>query len=91
MLGGQQGQVVLTSQGNETVQPQQIKLVSSMASGTIPASAKTITLAQAQQMGLITSGKVQQLIPQSPSKQTMVVNKPIQAKTIKVLPQVCVI
>lgn len=79
--------MVLTSQANETAQPQQIKLVSSIAANTLGTTAKTITLAQAQQMGLLTSSKVQQIVPQSPTK-TTTVNKTIQGKTIKVVPNV---
>lgn len=78
------------AQTGETTQPQQIKVVSTnpqLTAHTLPGTAKTITLAQAQQMGLITSSKVQQIVPQSPTK-TAVVNKTIQGKTIKVVPQV---
>lgn len=87
ILGGQQGPVVLSSQANETAQPQQIKLVtSSLATNTLGTTAKTITLAQAQQMGLLTSSKVQQIVPQSTKAAT--INKTIQGKTIKVVPNV---
>lgn len=74
IMGTNQGQVVQLSGGTGTSAPQ---------------AAKTITLAQAQQMGLIPGGKVQQIVPQSPTKQTLIVNKAggIQTKTLKMVSQ----
>lgn len=47
---------------------------------------KTITLAQAQQMGFLTGAKI---VPQvSNSKQTIMLNK--AQKTVKIVPQVCI-
>lgn len=72
ILSGNQAQgsgevLIATSQGES--QPQTIKFLSSNAgSQAIPSPTKTITLAQAQQMGLITS-KVQHILPSSPQKQ----------------------
>ncbi|KAK4874214.1 hypothetical protein RN001_013574 [Aquatica leii] len=57
--------------------------VKSNQSTVLQSPAKTITLAQAQQIGLLTGAK---LVPQVGAKQAIVVNKS-QAKAIKILPQ----
>ncbi|KAF5277210.1 hypothetical protein FQR65_LT03916 [Abscondita terminalis] len=57
--------------------------VKSNQSTVLQSPAKTITLAQAQQIGLLTGAK---LVPQVTTKQAIVVNKS-QAKAIKILPQ----
>lgn len=81
ILAGNQGQtgqqVLLASTQNDNQQPQTIKFItSSGASPSIPSPTKTITFAQAQQMGLLSSGKIQQILPSSPHKQQgIIVNK----------------
>ncbi|XP_024937498.1 protein lin-54 homolog isoform X2 [Cephus cinctus] len=80
----QSGQQVLiaTSQGDNQ-QPQTIKFLSSSASGqSITSPPKTITLAQAQQMCLLSSSKVQHILPSSPQKQQgIIVNKLLHSST----------
>lgn len=61
----------------------QIKLVQNQSNVTLPNPTKTITLQQAQEMGLITT----KLVPQTSGKHAVVLNK-TQAKTIKIVPQV---
>ncbi|KAJ8930253.1 hypothetical protein NQ314_016981 [Rhamnusium bicolor] len=66
---------------------QQVKLVQAQGGNiTIPSPTKTITLQQAQEMGLLSNAK---LIPQGQStpKQTVLLSKNTQ-KTIKIVPQV---
>ncbi|XP_012268042.2 protein lin-54 homolog [Athalia rosae] len=81
ILAGNQGQagqqVLLTSTQNDNQQPQTFKFItSSGANQSIPSPTKTITFAQAQQMGLLSSGKLQQILPSSPHKQQgIIVNK----------------
>lgn len=66
-------------------EPQVVKLASS-STGSITTPTKTITLAQAQQMGLLTTAK---LVQQSNTpKQTLLLNK-VQQKGVKVINQVC--
>lgn len=73
ILSGNQPQtsgevLIATSQSDN--QPQTIKFLStSSTSQGLASPTKTITFAQAQQMGLITSGKVQHILPSAPQKQ----------------------
>ena len=70
LTGGQAqpGQVLFATQGDN--QQQAIKFISNNNSGpNIGTPTKTITLAQAQQMGLIGGGKVQHYLPTTPQKQ----------------------
>lgn len=67
--------------------PQQLKLLQAQGGSiTVPSPTKTITLQQAQEMGLLSSAK---LVPQAQStpKQTVLLSKNPQ-KTIKIVPQV---
>ncbi|XP_043276542.1 protein lin-54 homolog isoform X2 [Venturia canescens] len=75
------GEVLIAASQNES-QPQTIKFLSTTAGAQgISSPTKTITLAQAQQMGLITS-KVQHILPSSPQKQQgIIVNKLIQSSS----------
>jgi len=74
---GQQGQPVMlaTSQAGETFcSGQPIKIISGSGAGQSNVSllgspTKAITLAQAQQMGLLSPAKLQQILPSSPAKQ----------------------
>lgn len=70
LTGGQAqpGQVLFTTQGDN--QQQAIKFISNNSTGqNMTSPTKTITLAQAQQMGLIGGGKVQHIIPSTHQKQ----------------------
>lgn len=72
----QQGQeMILTSQ--DAQQPQTLKFLTTTNAQSLTNPTKTITFAQAQQMGLIPGGnKVQQILPQAPQKsQGIVINK----------------
>ncbi|XP_066594732.1 protein lin-54 homolog [Prorops nasuta] len=79
----QPGQQVLISSPQSENQPAQaIKfLSSSVSSQNITSPTKTITLAQAQQMGLLSTNKMQHILPSSPQKQGIIVNKLIQSTT----------
>lgn len=72
-------QVLITSSQNENQQTQAIKFLNNSTSTQDVASpAKTITLAQAQQMGLLSTNKVQQvqhILPSSPQKQVSIKKK----------------
>lgn len=72
-----------------TDQSHQIKLIPSSAatniSTTAPVQSKTITLQQAQEMGLFGNAKMSGL-QQLPTKRTVLINKS-QPKTIKLVPQ----
>lgn len=69
----QTGQVLFTSQGESQ---QAIKIISNNSSQSISNPTKTITLAQAQQMGLLGPSKVQHILPTSTTqKQGIIVNK----------------
>jgi len=80
---GQQGQPVMlaTSQAGETFcSGQPIKIISGGGAGQSNVSllgspTKAITLAQAQQMGLLSPAKLQQILPSSPTKQVSVFYK----------------
>lgn len=62
----QSGQVLFASQGESQ---QAIKIISNNSSAqSISTPTKTITLAQAQQMGLLGPSKVQHILPSSPSQ-----------------------
>lgn len=77
---GQQGQPVMlaTSQAGETFcSGQPIKIISGGGASQTNVSllgspTKAITLAQAQQMGLLSPAKLQQILPSSPTKQVSV-------------------
>lgn len=72
---GQQ-QVLITSSQNENQQTQAIKFLNnSTSSQDVTSPAKTITLAQAQQMGLLSTNKVQHILPSSPQKQVSIKKK----------------
>lgn len=63
-------QVLITSSQNENQQTQAIKFLNnSVSSQDVTSPTKTITLAQAQQMGLLSTNKVQHILPSSPQKQ----------------------
>lgn len=65
-------QVLITSSQNES-QPQAIKFLNNNASSQeVTSPTKTITLAQAQQMGLLPTNKVQHILPSSPQKQVSI-------------------
>lgn len=63
-------QVLITSSQNENQQSQGIKFLNNSSSNYgVTNSTKTITLAQAQQMGILSTNKVQHILPSSPQKQ----------------------
>lgn len=67
-------QVLITSSQNEIQPAQTIKFLSSnVSSQNITSPTKTITLAQAQQMGLLTTNKVQHILPSTPQKQVYII------------------
>lgn len=61
-------QVLITSSQNENQQNQGIKFLNN-SSTNYTSPTKTITLAQAQQMGIISANKVQHILPSSSQKQ----------------------
>ncbi|KOC67673.1 Protein lin-54 like protein [Habropoda laboriosa] len=72
----QSGQVLITSSQNENQQTQAIKFLNNSASSQdVTSPTKTITLAQAQQMGLLSTNKVQHILPSSPQKQVSIKKK----------------
>ncbi|XP_031841530.1 protein lin-54 homolog isoform X2 [Nomia melanderi] len=78
----QSGQVLITSSQNESQQTQAIKFLNNtVSSQDITSPTKTITLAQAQQMGLLSTNKVQHILPSSPQKQGIIVNKLVQSSS----------
>ena len=84
ILAGNQGQsgqqVLITSSQNENQQA--IKFLNnSVSSQDITSPTKTITIAQAQQMGLLSTNKVQHILPSSPQKQGIIVNKLVQSSS----------
>ncbi|XP_015180563.1 PREDICTED: protein lin-54 homolog isoform X3 [Polistes dominula] len=75
-------QVLITSSQNEIQPAQTIKFLSSNVSNqNMTSPTKTITLAQAQHLGLITTNKVQHILPSTPQKQGIIVNKLLQSST----------
>ncbi|XP_076249052.1 protein lin-54 homolog isoform X2 [Calliopsis andreniformis] len=74
-------QVLITSSQNESQQTQAIKFINNSASSQDTSPTKTITLAQAQQMGLLPTNKVQHILPSSPQKQGIIVNKLVQSSS----------
>ncbi|PSN52120.1 hypothetical protein C0J52_04310, partial [Blattella germanica] len=79
---GQQGQPIMlaTSQSGESFSSgQPIKIISGGSGqntvSLLGSPTKAITLAQAQQLGLISPTKLQQILPSSPTKQSIIVNK----------------
>ncbi|OAD54388.1 Protein lin-54 like protein [Eufriesea mexicana] len=86
ILAGNQAQsgqqVLITSSQNENQQTQAIKFLNNSASSQdVTSPTKTITLAQAQQMGLLSTNKVQHILPTSPQKQGIIVNKLMQSSS----------
>ncbi|XP_054002502.1 protein lin-54 homolog [Hylaeus anthracinus] len=84
ILAGNQAQsgqqVLITSSQNENQQTQAIKFINnSVSSQDVTAPTKTITLAQAQQMGLLPTNKVQHILPSSPQNKGIIVNKLVQS------------
>lgn len=72
----QSGQVLITSSQNENQQTQAIKFLNNSASSQdVTSPTKTITLAQAQQMGLLSTNKVPHILPSSPQKQVSIKKK----------------
>lgn len=70
----QSGQVLITSSQNENQQA--IKFLNNSASSQdVTSPTKTITLAQAQQMGLLSTNKVPHILPSSPQKQVSIKKK----------------
>lgn len=64
----QSGQVLITNSQNENQQA--IKFLNNNTSSQeVTNPTKTITLAQAQQMGLLSTSKVQHILPSTPQKQ----------------------
>lgn len=79
ILAGSQAQpgqqVLITSPQNEIQPAQTIKFLSStVSSPNLTSPTKTITLAQAQQMGLLTTNKVQHILPSTPQKQVHIIS-----------------
>ncbi|XP_012144401.1 protein lin-54 homolog isoform X2 [Megachile rotundata] len=84
ILAGNQAQsgqqVLITSSQNEN--QQSIKFLNNNTSSQdVTNPTKTITLAQAQQMGLLSTSKVQHILPSSPQKQGIIVNKLVQSSS----------
>lgn len=65
---------------------QQMKLIQGTSIQTIPSPTKTITLQQAQEMGLLSPKMLPQTTTTSTQKHTVLINKNPQ-KTIKIMPQ----
>ncbi|XP_012236980.1 protein lin-54 homolog isoform X1 [Bombus impatiens] len=81
-------QVLIASSQNENQQTQAIKFLNnSSSSQDVTSPTKTITLAQAQQMGLLSTNKVQHILPSTPQKQVsikkkgIIVNKLVQSSS----------
>ncbi|KZC05293.1 PREDICTED: protein lin-54 homolog [Dufourea novaeangliae] len=75
-------QVLITSSQSENQQAQAIKFLNnSVSSQDVTSPTKTITLAQAQQMGLLSTNKVQHILPSAPQKQGIIVNKLVQSSS----------
>ncbi|XP_076302674.1 protein lin-54 homolog [Lasioglossum baleicum] len=76
----QSGQVLITSSQSENQQA--IKFLNnSISNQDLTSPTKTITLAQAQQMGLLSTNKVQHILPSSSQKQGIIVNKFMQSSS----------
>ncbi|XP_011505901.1 PREDICTED: protein lin-54 homolog isoform X2 [Ceratosolen solmsi marchali] len=76
----QTGQQVLIASSPENQQGQTIKFLSSGSSNlNMNSPTKTITFAQAQQMGLLPSNKVQHILPSSQKQTGIIVNKLVQS------------
>ncbi|EFN84203.1 protein lin-54 homolog [Harpegnathos saltator] len=75
-------QVLITSSQSENQQSQGIKFLNNSSSTySVTSPTKTITLAQAQQMGILSTNKVQHILPSSSQKQGMILNKLLQSST----------
>ncbi|XP_076297254.1 protein lin-54 homolog isoform X1 [Lasioglossum baleicum] len=76
----QSGQVLITSSQSENQQA--IKFLNnSVSNQDVTSPTKTITLAQAQQMGLLSTNKIQHILPSSSQKQGIIVNKLMQSSS----------
>ncbi|CAL1686258.1 unnamed protein product [Lasius platythorax] len=74
-------QVLITSSQSENQPTSGIKFLNNSSSSYgITSPTKTITLAQAQQMGILSTNKVQHILPSSPQK-GMILNKLLQSST----------
>ncbi|KAM0736654.1 Protein lin-54-like protein [Formica fusca] len=75
-------QVLITSSQSENQPSSGIKFLNNSSSSYgITSPTKTITLAQAQQMGILSTNKVQHILPSSSQKQGMILNKLLQSST----------
>lgn len=75
-------QVLITSSQSENQSSSGIKFLNNSSSSYgITSPTKTITLAQAQQMGILSTNKVQHILPSSSQKQGMILNKLLQTST----------
>ncbi|XP_067210845.1 protein lin-54 homolog isoform X3 [Linepithema humile] len=75
-------QVLITNSQGESQPAQGIKFLNNSSSGySVTSPTKTITLAQAQQMGIFSTNKVQHILPSSSQKQGMILNKLLQSST----------
>ncbi|RLU26383.1 hypothetical protein DMN91_000177 [Ooceraea biroi] len=75
-------QVLITSSQSENQSTQGIKFLNNSSSTYgVTNPTKTITLAQAQQIGILSTNKVQHILPSSPQKQGMILNKLLQSST----------
>lgn len=75
-------QVLITSSQSENQSSSGIKFLNNSSSSYgITSPTKTITLAQAQQMGILSTNKVQHILPSSSQKQGMILNKLLQSST----------
>lgn len=75
-------QVLITSSQSENQSTSGIKFLNNSSSSySITSPTKTITLAQAQQMGILSTNKVQHILPSTSQKQGMILNKLLQSST----------
>ncbi|KAL6430007.1 hypothetical protein ACFW04_007666 [Cataglyphis niger] len=75
-------QVLITSSQSENQPSSGIKFLNNSSSSYgITSPTKTITLAQAQEMGILSTNKVQHILPSSSQKQGMILNKLLQSST----------
>lgn len=67
-------QVLITNTQGENQPTQGIKFLNNSSSAySVTSPTKTITLAQAQQMGIISTNKVQHILPSTPQKQVCLI------------------
>ncbi|XP_014206996.1 protein lin-54 homolog [Copidosoma floridanum] len=75
-------QLLIASSPTDSQQGETLKFLSSNSNLNVQNSpTKTITLAQAQQMGLLPAGKVQQILPSTQKQTGILVNKLVQSTT----------